>query len=340
MFVCDSVQLRLHANFDNGLLLPRGHLVVCWPVADVVRRGILRRTRGIPWYCLRLIFVLWAVHVLRWVCEHVSFLVVLCVCGHGEHVRRVRGGHQLRGGRRSACGMHLHWRLCKHRNGVRGVRGIDGDVLVGGLRRGQLLCRRVSRCWRVHMLSRVLEHGDAVDRLRGHVGHVLAVPCWVLVLWWHGWRCGVHVLHWLCVDCDGVGRHVCHNCGNVFDWQLWRGDDLHRRNCATCRMFVYRWIRVELNDDDRVCGYYRHVRRLRRGTQRCWRLRAVRLVHMQRGVRVHVSDIFGVRHNNINVLHDGLRCGQRVRRRDFAARHVYVQRRLYIHIDDDNRVRG
>lgn len=69
------------------------------------------------------------------------------------------------------------------------------------------------------------------------------------------WRAGsgVFVFSWICISCHDV-KLVCHDCGHVRGDGLWRRQGVPGRRRAASVMHVQRWLRIDGDDNCRLCG--------------------------------------------------------------------------------------
>jgi hypothetical protein len=161
-------------------------------------------------------------------------------------------------------------------------------------------------------------HHDCGVQWSGRQRVLHCVCCWERVRRGCGATCGVLLLAWVCVDLDvvkrmrGRHRHVCHG-------RLRPGQRVRWWDGATGRLHMQPRLRLNLHDDDRVCGNHGHLHRLwcRLELRREWR--ASSTLFLLRRICLDGHYVNCLRHN-IRDMHAGqLRRGECVRRRDGAA---------------------
>ena len=112
------------------------------------------------------------------------------------------------------------------------------------------------------------------------------------------------------------------------------------RCSAVRRVHMQRRLRLNIDNDGRVCGNYGHLRCLwcRLSLRRQWC--ASGIVFMLTRVCVDLDDIKCLRNDVSHMCDDRLRRRERVRRRISATGRLHVQPRLRLNVYNDDRVCG
>ena len=108
---------------------------------------------------------------------------------------------------------------------------------------------------------------------------------------------------------------------------------------AARRVFLQPWLRVHIDNNDGLRWCQRHMRRVRVRLLLQWEWRPANRVLLLHWVCINGDDIHLLRHDVFNVHDERLRRGECVRRRIGAARRVFLQPWLRVHIDNNGGLR-
>ena len=141
------------------------------------------------------------------------------------------------------------------------------------------------------------------------------------------------------VNCDGI-EHMRGYIRHMLDDRLRRGQRVRGWFIATRVVQLQCWLRIVINHYNGMCGKHWNLRIVWVRLQLRRRWRAGSGVYLFSGNGLDCDGIQRMRGYIRHMFSDRLRRRQRVCGRLDTARHLCMQRWLFIYIDDDNCVRG